>query len=494
MDLKKTMTSKKKLFIITGILAAISMVLFLALKKNGTPAEIPLAEAAFKNFEVNIDAVGQLDSVNAVTIGSELKGEVKIIYLIEEGTKVKKGDILVRFDSKPFEDNVDTLEAKVEEWKAVVDAQKQLLQLEKNQAVQEIKAAEFDLEVARLELQKIEQGDGPLELSRLESERIEKKTGYDELKGYIKDLRDLEKKGFAYPVEISQSNKKLEQLKKEYDVAKQKYETYKNFFLPTSIETARAKMERAEMLIQQTQKGVGFKIGKAIADFSKAEQELEKYKKELENERIQLEKTTILSPQDGLVVMKENFQNSEYRKPRVGDIVFRNQPILFIPDISAMMVNVLIREVELNKLRIGKKVNITVDAYPEMKLTGKVSCIGALAERRKEISAGGEKYFKVIILVKEKEELLRPGMTARIKIIIREGEKALLIPIEAIYDEKGMNYVYIPQFNGYRKQEVTVGLQNLESVEILKGLKKGERVCLLKPPSSMIVAYDEVDE
>jgi HlyD family secretion protein len=491
MDLKRTMINKKNILVICGVIVTVSIGLFLAFKKNGSATGIPLASALVKPFEVSIDAVGQLDSVNAVTISSELKGEVKIVYLIEEGTKVKKDDILIRFDSKSIEDKVSSLEAKVEEWKTVVSAHKQLLQWEKNQAVREMKASEFDLKVARLELQKIEKGDGPLELSRLESELIEKKTKYDELKAYINDLRDLEKKGYTYPIEISQSLKKMEKLEKEYNVSRQKHETYKNFFLPTSIETARSKVERAQMLIQQTRKGVGFKIGKAAAEFRKAEQELEKYKRELKIQRIQLEKTVVCSPQEGLVVMKENFQNGEYRKPRVGDIVFTNQPILFIPDISSMMVKVLIREVDLNKLRIGKKVNINVDAYPELKLTGKVSFIGALAERRKEIRAGGEKYFKVSILVQEKEELLRPGMTARVKIMIRQGEKeTLVVPINSVYCENGCNYVYVGGTGIYQKRKVTVGLQNLESVEILNGLEEGEKVCLLKPQLSSEVHHE----
>ena len=492
MDFKKILpkTIKRNIIIFAGLFFVTVIIASFIIKKTADETGLPLATAALKPFKVSVNAVGQLDSVNAITVSSELKGEVKIVYLVEEGIKVKKGDILVRFDSRSLTDKVSTLSAKVEEWKTVVNAHQQLLEFEKNQAVREIKAAEFDLKVAGLELQKIEQGDGPLELSRLEGELLEKKTQYEELKGYIKDLHDLEKKGYSYPVEISQARKKMERLGKEFDVTKQKYEAYKDFFLPTSIETAKSKVERAKMIVTQTHKGVGFKIGKATAEYRKAKQELEKYKRELKQVNLALEKTMVRSPQEGLVVMKERIQDGEYRKPRVGDLVFWNQPILFLPDISAMMVKVLIREVDLNKVKIGKKVNIKVDAYPDIKLTGRVSFIGALAEQRQEIRAGSEKYFKVNILVSEKEESLRPGMTARIEIIVKEGKRdALIIPINAVFEEDGNHFVYVAARTSemtYQKRIVKIGMQNLESVEILEGIKAGENVCLAKPPGSKI--------
>jgi HlyD family secretion protein len=484
MDLKKIITKidKRIILIFSGVVLVIFIALILVKTIIPGESQIPLAAAVLKPLKVDVEAVGQLDSIDAITISSELKGEVKIIYLIEEGTKVKKGDILVRFDSKSFEEKVSALSAKVEEGKALVNAHKQLLEWEKNQATQEIKTAEFDFTVAQLELQKLEEGDGPLELSRLEEVLIEKKTELEKLTGYLKDLRKLEKKGYSYPGEISMSLNKMEKLNKEHEVAKQKYETYKNFFLPTSIETAKAKVERAKMIAQQTQKGVGFKIGKATAEYTRAKQESQKYQKELEYARQELEKTVIKSPQEGLVVMKETFQKGEYRKPRVGDIVFTNQPILFLPDVSRMMVEVLIREVDLSKVKIGKKVSIKVDAYPDLKLTGKVSLIGALAERRKELMGIGEKYFKINILVSEKEESLRPGMTARVKIAIREEKKEVLtVPINAVFQEEGNYFVYVSTTFNYQKRSVQLGMQNLGSAEILKGLKAGEMVCLEKP-------------
>gem|GEM_PF-626412 len=484
LDFKKTIKRQPVIFIITAV-ALLITVFYIFLGHSGYE-EIPLATASYKPLEVSVNAVGQLDSVNAVTISSELKGEVKINWLIEDGTMVKTNDVLVKFDPQKFEENVFDLTSKVKEWEALVNAHGQLYEWEKNQAYREIRTAEYDLKVTKLELQKLIKGDGPLELSRLEEELTEKTTKYDELKGYIEELKELEKKGYQYPVEIAQAKKKLEKLGKEHSVAKKKYESYKNFFLPTSIETAKSKVERAKMILNQVKKGVGFKIGKANAELKKAKNEVEKFKRQLKKAENDLKKTVMHCPQAGLVVLKENYQKGEFRKPRVGDMVYHNQSILFLPDISAMMVKVLIREVDLNKLKLGKKVLISVDAYPDIKLTGKVSFIGALAERRKEIK-GSEKYFKVDIQIVEEEEMLRPGMTARVKIIAKEAkEDVLTVPVNAIFQENGKYFVFVDVQSSFQKREVRVGLQNLELAEIRKGVDNGERVALMKPPESKI--------
>jgi HlyD family secretion protein len=484
LDFKTAIKRKPFIFIVTA--AVLLPIVLLVVRNQTEDDEIPLAAVTYKPLEVSVNAVGQLDSVNAVTISSELKGEIKIIWLIEDGTMVKTNDVLAKFDPQKFEENVFDLTSKVKEWEALVNAHEQLYEWEKNQAYREIRTAEYDLKVAKLELQKLIEGDGPLELSRLEEELTEKTAKYDELKGYIEELKELEKKGYQYPVEIAQAIKKLEMLEKEYFVAKKKYESYKNFFLPTSIETAKSKVERAKMILNQVKKGVGFKIGKANAELKKSKNEVEKFKRQLKNAENDLKKTVMRSPQAGLVVLKENFQKGEFRKPRVGDMIYHNQPILFLPDISTMMVKVLIREVDLNKLKLGKKVLITVDAYPDIKLTGKVSFIGALAERREEIK-GSEKYFKANVQIVEKEELLRPGMTARVKIIAKEGrEDVLTVPINAIFQENGKYFVFVDVQNSFQKREVRVGLQNLESAEILEGVEKDERVGLIKPEESKI--------
>ena len=465
----------------------IVFVLFYSSKKISEPSQlIPLATVSLTSLEVNVDAVGELDSEKSITISSELREEGKIIFLIEDGTKLEERDVLVRIDPTPFEQKVDDIKAKLDECNIIVAAQQQTLELEKIQAEREINNAEYDYQVAVLEFQKLEKGDGPLELSRLEGAALEAKKLYEDLKGFIQDLVALEEKGYSNPLEIAQAKGRLEKLEKSYEIARKQFESYKDYIFPTLIKTASTKVERTKMIIDQTKRAVSFKVGKSIAELNKSKQELNNYKDLLKSAQIELEKTIIRAPQPGLVVLKEAYRDGEMRKPRVGDVVIQNQPILFLPDVSSMIVKVLIREVDLHKIEIGKPAFIQVDAYPEVVFEGKVSFIGVLAERREEVR-GVEKYFRVHVIIQEPNSRLRPGMTARVKIVAQEEkEKTLTIPIHSVFQEEGKNFCYVPRQNGFEMREVLLGSQNEEVVEVCEGLEKGEKVCLSRPPSDIV--------
>jgi len=479
--------NRKTIIIGAIVLIVVSIFVFSFLSRNTNRMQtIPVATVGFKDFEVNVNAVGELDSEKSITVSSGLKEEGKIVFLIEDGTRVKLKDVLVRMDPAPFEDKVWQLTSKINEWNAIVAAQQQTLEWEKIQADQEIETSKYDFQVAELELQRLEKGDGPLELSRLDGAMLEEKKKYEELKGYIVDLEDLEKKGYSNPLEITQAKERVNKLNKSYEVAQRQYESYRDFILPTLLKSAKAKVTKTKMLIDQTRKGAGFKIGKAIAELNKSKQEYKTYQQLLSKAQVELEKTTIRASQKGLVVLKESYREGEMRKPRVGDKVIRNQPILFLPDISSMMAKILIREVDLHKIDIGKPVKIRVDAYPDLSFDGEVAFIGILAERRREVR-GGEKYFKVNVTIHEPDNKLRPGMTARVRILSKaKKEKTIVVPIHAVFQEDEKQFCYIAHPQGFEKREVLLGAQNETFVQVKSGIQKGEKICLSRPPEARV--------
>ena len=123
------------------------------------------------SFDVRVRLVGHLEAARSTTVSSEVKGDSgKIVYIVESGTQVEKGDVLVRLDPTPFEDEAKEWLSHVDACKANVIALQQALEWEKNQAVREESAIEYELEVSKMELEKVEMGDGPLELAQLQNE------------------------------------------------------------------------------------------------------------------------------------------------------------------------------------------------------------------------------------------------------------------------------------------------------------------------------------
>ena len=388
-----------------------------------------LTAAKIQTFAITVNTIGVLDAERSHVVSSTIKGELgKIAYIIDEGTFVKKGDVLIKFDTAHFEAEMLRLAGELRSREASYEARTQILEWEKSQAQGAIKTAEFDLK------------DASQEYSRHVS--------------YISDMEELAKKGLQYPNEIIQAKKKAEQLF--------------------------AKQQRYEMSFEQINKDSVFKIAAAMAELAKAKNEIETTKIALDSIREELGKAVVYAPFPGIVVHYETQRDNQKRKPRMGDPVWQNQPLLYLPDISSMVVKTLVREVDLHKISKGKKAAIQVDAYPKLALTGQVTSIGVMASDSSE-AGKGEKYFQVIVAVDGEDSNLRPGMTSRVNIQIDTAQNVLAVPVQAVFIDGAHKYCYLANGKNIIKAAVVLGRQNEDYAEIVAGLKEGDVVSLVKP-------------
>ena len=176
------------------------------------------------SFDITVNTIGTLDAERSHVVSSTIKGEKgKIVYIIDEGTFVKKGDVLIKFDSAHFEAEMLRLAGELRSREASFEARKQILEWEKSQAEGAINTAEFDVKDAKQE--------------------------YSRYVSYIGDMEELGRKGLHYPNEIFQAKKKAEQLF--------------------------SKQQRHETSFEQIKKESVFKIAAAMAELAKAKNEIE---------------------------------------------------------------------------------------------------------------------------------------------------------------------------------------------------------------------------
>jgi HlyD family secretion protein len=456
------------------------------LRKRSDREPLLTAAAARRSFTVSVATVGTLDAAESQAVYSRIKGDKgKIIFLIAEGARVAEGSVLVRFDPTSLEEEVRKLAAQAREASGIVETLTQAVEWEKAQGEKEKRVAEFEIRIAELDLQKLEKGEGPRELALLEGALAEAERGCQDARGYLKDLEGLAGKGYSNPAEIAQAGVKEEEMRKKSESARLQLESYRDYVLPAQLAMARAQVERAKMLLAQTEKSAGFTVGKALASRRKASAALEAAEASLEIARGELGKTVIVAPAAGIAVFREEFRQGEKRKPRVGDTVWENQPLLYLPDLSAMVARTLVREFDLDKIAVGEKARVKVDAYPASEFTGRVAAIGIVAEKRYELQTS-EQYFEVTAALDGSDERLRPGMTARVEIFSGPSADALCVPVAALFERAGKTVCYLDLGRSYEAREVRPGRQNEDLVEIRDGLKEGDEVCLAAPPESEI--------
>ena len=181
-----------------------------------------------------------------------------------------------------------------------------------------------------------------------------------------------------------------------------------------------------------------------------------------------------------MVVLREDFREGERRKPRVGDSVWQNQPLLYLPDLTRMQVLTQVREVDVHLVQPGHHGTARVDAYPSLQLPATVQTIGVLASKG-EGALGGEKAIRVTIALEDSDPRLRPGMTARVDLLSRRVEDALVVPIQSVWGDGDEAWCWVHGPNGFGRRAVRVGARSRHEAEILEGLAEGERVALAEP-------------
>ena len=118
-------------------------------------------------------------------------------------------------------------------------------------------------------------------------------------------------------------------------------------------------------------------------------------------------------------------------------------------------------------------------AVAGLKLVGRVDRIAPQATFR-----NGVKGFSTRIILKNAEGAVRPGMTANLSIPLISAGNVLAIPLAAVFNDQGERFVYVKKGDDkYERQPVQLGVADFDFAEVIKGLKGGEVISLIAPPS-----------
>ena len=409
-------TRLKKAIIFTLLAFLLLSTGYFLLRRPSKQEEVPLSKVERRHFDVTVKTVGELEASKSTIIASSIRGDLgKIISLISDGVNVKPGDILIKMDPTPFEEKIEKLEGQTKEQEAFLITLQKTLEWEIAQAEHELKTAEFEIETSELELEKLLKGDGPLEIAKLKSAMQKSELKYNELSGYSNDLLELQEQGFLNPNEIKQAQQKLSEEQETYESARMQYDCYVIHSYPMLVKKAETSIKRSKIKYEDVIKTSKYKIEKSEALLEQSQQALRDVYFQLREAKKELALTEIKAPSDGMVVHREEFRSGQRRKPRVGDVLVKNQALMDLPNLDSMIVKTKVREVDLFKIGIGKKTTIQIDSYPQAIFSGTISSIGVLA-LSDATRTNEEKYFELKVSLDNGDERLRPGMTTRVTI------------------------------------------------------------------------------
>lgn len=488
-------TKKIYLFLLAGVFAVFSLYFSLSYLTKGQQPEPVLSElSALRSFAIDIHTVGELEAMRSTSVTSALKGDLgKIIFLVPDGLSVKAQDILVKMDPTPFEEHIEDLKRQIREQHSKVEILERLVSWETAQVEHEERSAQIEVETAGLEINKIVDSDGPMEEIHLKLAMQKSFAKLEEMKGYTDALMELQKQGFLNLVELKQANKKLAEEEEIYQSAKMQYESYIHHTQPVQIKKAKAALKRCKNKYEEAIKSGAFRVAKAQAQRDHALLEMVDLQAQLKNAEHQMSFTEIRAPSKGMVIHKEEFRNGQRRKPRIGDVLIKNQPILDLPDLENMLVKTKVREIDLFKIKEGTSTTVEIDAYPEMRFKGKIVSIGVLA-LSDLARTGEEKYFDVTVKLEASDTRLRPGMTARVILHANRVENKCSIPVQSVFEFNKQYYCFVKTEKGSVAVPIETGYSNEQWVEIRSELPEHLPILISMPPWSMVENAEDLLE
>ena len=199
-------------------------------------------------------------------------------------------------------------------------------------------------------------------------------------------------------------------------------------------------------------------IPNAQLDQTKTRAESASLNKELAE--ISLNKSLISSPLKGTI---------KTRHIKVGEFVRKGDKLVEILDIDRILVKVNIPEQEILSIQVGQNVEVALYIMEKKTFLGRVKNIGLEAD-------SSNRTFPVEILVDNKERQLRAGMLARATFTKNVDQDQIVIPRHTILERDQGRVVYVFEDGKAFRRDITIGLSQLDQVQVVQGLNKGELI------------------
>lgn len=364
----------RNLAIAAVVVLLVGVVAATVLKSGSKGLEVEVLPASRGEVSPVVTADGLVAAKDTVNLSSQIMGEI-VDLPFPEGSRVKKGDVLVRINPDTFQRDVDSARAN-------------------------LTAAETAARQAAVA---------------------------------------------------------LEQRKRDWERARDLFE--KGIFSTAQRDEYRLALDQAEL----TLRSAAAQAAQARAYLRKAEDNLAK--------------TVLRSPLEG-VVTAVNAKVGETAV--VGTMNFAGTVILTVSDLSEIITEVEVDEADYTRLRLGQEATVTVDALGGKKYEGTVVEIGASAHLATSALQSNIRQFKVKVRILDPAGELKPGVTARVRLMADRREGVLRVPLGAIRTEEKRGqpvyFVFVNEKGKAAKRGIETGLSDDLYTEVLSGIDEGAEV------------------
>ena len=486
------------LVLLGGLLAAGSAGAGFYLYGTGSAAareDLVLHKVQRERLQLTIVERGQLEAAHNEDIICRVKAggrgstvATTIKWVIDDGSQVKKGDLLVVLDDSGLQEQLKTQDIALRQAEAAKVKAEQDYEITDAQNRSDIQTAETAVEIAQLDLDKYIQGEYQAKLKDVVSRKLIARSDLEMWKDRVNWSERMVRGKYISDAQLSADRARLRSAEIALEKIVEDERVLSEFEFKREQKFKDNDLRDKKVKLVQTKAQAKSKLVQAEAERAAKTKILEQEQAKFDDFKEQIAECKIHAPQDGLVVyfIPESMRfggGSRQSTIAQGEPVVEGQKMMRIPTLSQMQVNVKVHEAVVSRVRPGQRAKIKVDAFPERDFSGTVKTVATVAAQQDWSSSDVKVYQTMVALNEEVESLgLKPGMSAATTIYTDSRvEEALTIPVQAVLGSIDMGRkrkVYVKTAKGHEEREIVVGITNEKMVEVKEGLQEGDEVVL----------------
>jgi HlyD family secretion protein len=435
-------------------------------------------------LRISVTESGAIQAREQIILKCEVEGKTTILTLVEEGTRVKKGDLLVELDSSALIDARVDQQIRVQNAEAAFVGARENLAVVENQAKSDIDKAKLALDFAKQDLKKYVEGEYLNQRKEMESQITLAKEELQTTEEKLKWSQKLFEKEYISQTELQIDELSTHKNKLNLELAENNLRLLEDFTHPRNLAKLESDVNQADMALERTNRKAKADVVQAEAELKAKESEFGRQQDKLKKNEEQIAKTKIYAPADGLVIYATSAKTQGFRSQEPlteGSAVNEQQELIYLPTATAVKAVVKVHETSLQKVKPGLPVVVAVDALPGRTFTGRVEKIAPLPDAQMVWMNPDLKIYNTEVYLEGEGDNLRTGMSCKAEIIIEEYDDAIYIPVQAVLRVGGEPTVYVQGGGEFEPRKVEIGMDNNRMIRIIKGLQEGE-VVLLTPP------------
>lgn len=453
-------------------------------------------EVAERSFQVTTVANGELQARRQIEVRNPLRREAVIEKIIDEGTFVSEGEVLIQLNTEELLAKADDERIQVESARAQLTEAQTAYEIQISENDSKERAAKLKLELAELDLAKWKEGEVKSRKQELDHALDRAQKEEERLREKLAKSRELNKEGFYSDDQLKQDKLAWEKALADRKKAELDRKIYWDFEYTRDEKQKNSDVEEARAELDRVRRQNASRLASKRADQLNKQRTLQIREQRLADLVEEIEACTVRAPGSGLVVYSTSMERGRWGNDdplQVGTRVYPNQQLIFLPDTSEMIAVVRVHEALAGKVVSGQSATLKIDAVGRDRFTGRVESRGVIAEATGGWRDPNLREYSVRIAIDRSEgmsEKLKPSMRAEARLVLEQVEDVLAIPVQSVHNEGVLRYVYVSEGSGFVRRPVRVGRRSDMYAEVIAGLEPGERVLTRNPAVGEVVDQD----